>query len=501
MKYLYTKRNNKQVGPAKQFLLFAVGILSLAAITGCKKFLDVQPQDQVPQATLFTDEQGFKDALTGVYLSMDKPLQSSTFFGLYTCDLTMGMMSTLAYDYDNATSANVGTNGTFFNNVVNYYYADGGVKNETDGIWISMYSNIANLNNILTQIDSRKSTFTGDNFDRIKGEATALRALFHFDLARMYGQPPLTGMNAKAIPYIRKFGVKSTPFATLQNVLDSCIDDLNAAKDLLAKTDTSALLKAVDDPFLSYTQNHLNYWAVQALMARVYLYKGDRDNADKYAKAVIGSNKFPLITSNVAGANNATRDRTFSQEHLFSLFSNNIKAISLSLFTPTIPLRLLPAGKTNIYVTGSGSANDYRYISWFDNNPLAVNVPSKFFQDAGLPYYLQNIVPLIRISEMYYIAAEAANSKGDITGGASFLNKVRQARGLAALNATGISNTDSLSKEIMAEYKKEFIQEGQTFFYYKRLNKDLKQVTATTVAIPADVYVFPIPDKENEYNH
>jgi len=69
------------------------------------------------------------------------------------------------------------------------------------------------------------------------------------------------------------------------------------------------------------------------------------------------------------------------------------------------------------------------------------------------------------------------------------------------LNAGGIASTDSLSKEIMREYQKEFIQEGQTFFYYKRLNKDLKQVTATTVAIPADVYVFPIPDKEKEYNH
>ena len=52
----------------------------------------------------------------------------------------------------------------------------------------------------------------------------------------------------------------------------------------------------------------------------------------------------------------------------------------------------------------------------------------------------------------------------------------------------------------MKEYQKEFIQEGQTFFYYKRLNKDLRQVTSTTVAIPADVYVFPIPEKEKEYN-
>jgi hypothetical protein len=83
--------------------------------------------------------------------------------------------------------ANAGANGTFFNNIVNYYYADAALKAETDAIWSAMYSNIANLNNILNQIESRKSAFTGDNFDRIKGEAIALRALFHFDIARMYG--------------------------------------------------------------------------------------------------------------------------------------------------------------------------------------------------------------------------------------------------------------------------------------------------------------------------
>ena len=503
MSYTNTGINKEEVTMPKRFVILASCIVAVAAmaLTGCKKFLDVQPQDKVPQSTLFNDEQGFKDALIGVYLGMDKP-PATALFGLYTGNLTMGMMSTLAFDYDNATIANVGSNGAFFNNAVNYYYTDATIRAEIDGIWNAMYSNIANLNNILTQIDSRKSIFTGDNFERVKGEAIALRALFHFDLARMFGKPPLTGMNENAIPHITKFGVRSTRFATLQNVLDSCIIDLTTAKELLANTDTAAVLLGVDDVFTSYTQNHMNYWAVQALMARVYLYKGDKDNADKYAKAVISSNKFPLITTNVAAANNPVRDRTFSQEHVFALYSNTIRGYNLNLFDKSggTPLRLQPAGKNTTYTTGSGSVNDYRYISWFDNNQAAVNVPSKYFQNTGLPYHLQNIVPLIRASEMYYISAEVANAKGDISGGTSFLNKVRQARGLTALNAAGISNTDSLSKEIMKEYQKEFIQEGQTFFYYKRLNKDLKQVTLTPVAIPANVYVFPIPEKEKEYN-
>src|SRR6187549_2909622 len=480
--------------------LFAVTVVMMLFISGCKKFLDVPPKDEVPQSTLFKDEQGFKDALIGVYLGMDK---NRSTYGLYTTDLSMGMMSTMAYNYDNATVANVGVGGAFYNNVVYYVYLDGEVRKEIDGIWGGLYNNIANLNNILIQIESKKEVFHHDNYNRVKGEAIALRGLFHFDLLRMFGKSPLTGSAEKAIPYVTQFTITPTPFVTLQAGLDSCIVDLLAAKEILAATDTLAVLKGVDDPFTSYTQNHLNYWAVQALLARVYLYKGDLENADIYSKAVIGSNKFPLITSNVAAATNIIRDRTFSQEHLFSVYSTNIKTYNGDLFDKSsgVPLRLQPAGKNTVYTTGSGNASDYRFNSWFDNNQAANNVPSKFFQDNNLPYELQGIVPVIRASEMYYIAAECANKKNDINSGASLLNKVRQARGLNALNAAGIANTDSLSTEIMREYQKEFIQEGQTFFYYKRLNKDLKLVTGTPAAIPADVYVFPIPEKEKEYNH
>lgn len=483
-------------------LFWFLFILAALLLGGCKKFLDVPPKDRVPQSTLFKDEQGFKEALLGVYLGMDKPASGGA-FGLYTTDLSMGMLSAMAYHYDNATTGSAGSGGTFYNNVVYYVYLDGQVRQEIDGIWGGLYNNIANLNNILTEIDNKKDAFRGDNFSRVKGEALGLRALFHFDLLRLFGQPPGTGMSTKAIPYVTQFTVKSTPFLTLQSALDSCIIDLTNAKDLLGSTDTTAVLKADDDPFKSFTQNHLNYWAVQGLLARVYLYKGDVNNAEKYAKAVIGSNKFPLITSNVAAATNIVRDRTFSREHLFSVYSTNLKNYNLDLFDKSAgtPLRLSPTGKNAVYTTGSGNASDYRYISWFDNNQTATNVPSKFFQDNNLPYELQGIVPVIRVSEMYYIAAECANKRGDINGGASFLNKVRQARGLNALNAASISNSDSLSNEVMREYQKEFIQEGQAFFYYKRLNKDLKQATGTTAVVPADVYVLPIPDREKEYNH
>jgi hypothetical protein len=173
---------------------------------------------------------------------MDKPGNGGN-YGLYTTNLSMGMLSTMAYNYDNANATNVGVGGAFYNNVFSYTYLDGEVRKEIDGIWGGMYKNIANLNNILIQIESKKDVFHRDNFNRVKGEAIALRALFHFDLLRMFGKPPLTGSAEKAIPYVTQFTVKPTPFVTLQAGLDSCIADLLAAKEILAGTDTSAVVQ------------------------------------------------------------------------------------------------------------------------------------------------------------------------------------------------------------------------------------------------------------------
>lgn len=468
----------------------------LISLTGCKKFLEMPIKDKVPQDALFNNEEGFVDALTGVYLGMDKPPAISA-KGLYTSDLSAGMLSVMANNYTNALSSPIGDG--VYANAARYDYEQVGVKQEIGYIWSGMYNNIANLNNMLEQIDAKAGIFSLDHYNKVKGEALALRALFHFDLARMFGQPPLTGMTEKAIPYVKKFTSVSTRFIPLQEALDSCILDLNNASEILAKTDTSKVHEGALDLFSGYTQNHMNYWATKALLARVYLYKGDYENAMKMAKQVIASTKFPLSMKNVAVATAETRDRLFSKELIFAVYSSNIRLINEGLFNVSsgTPLQLAATNKNAIY--GTTAPLDWR-LSWFDNNSRNINVPSKFFQDANLPYIMQNIAPVIRVSELYYIVAECANATSDLPTGLFYLNKVRNARGLNSLTEINVPDKVALSNEITKEYKKEFIQEGQTFFYYKRLNKDLKLESGTTVAVPANAYVFPVPDKEVENN-
>lgn len=487
-----TSKHNKRVTITRIIVLCTLS--TSIYLTGCKKFLEMPLRDKVPQEALFTDEQGFMDAMTGVYLAMDKP-GSTTGNGLYTHDLTMGMVSILANNYPNASSSSL--NSGVYANISRYDYEQSGVKQEIGFVWSAMYHNIANLNNMLSFIDDKKDVFSRDNYDRIKGEALALRALFHFDLVRLFGPVPATGLSSTSIPYVRKFGAEPGKFIPLNTFLDSCITDLNQAKDYLAKTDTSAIIGGSTDLFKAYTQNHMNYWAAKSLLARVYLYRGDHAMALKMAQEVIGSQKFPLSTSNVAVATAPVRDRLFSKEHIFSVFSTQIGLNSEAIFNGSsgTPLQLPATNKNAIY--GTTAPLDWR-LSWFDNNARNFNVPSKFFQNSNLPYIMQNIAPVIRITELYYIAAEAASQMGNLQDGLRYLNLARVARGLNPL--TNINDAIALNNEVGKEYKKEFIQEGQTFFYYKRLNKDLKIETGTTNAVPANAYVFPIPDKELENN-
>ena len=70
--------------------------------------------------------------------------------------------------------------------------------------------------------------------------------------------------------------------------------------------------------------------------------------------------------------------------------------------------------------------------------------------------------PLIRMSEMYYIASE---TEPNLVAATDYLNLVRNHRGLPDLDATLID----LPSELLKEYKREFYGEGQLFFYYKRI--------------------------------
>ena len=116
----------------------------------------------------------------------------------------------------------------------------------------------------------------------------------------------------------------------------------------------------------------------------------------------------------------------------------------------------------------------------------------KYSQKGAYSFAITNTVPLIRLSEMYYILAEC---EPDLARSAQYLSQVRSARGIDEVE---FLNAEEKKNQIMKEYRKEFYAEGQLWYFYKRnayptfLNCPLNNMQEVN-------YRFSIPDNEKEF--
>jgi len=95
---------------------------------------------------------------------------------------------------------------------------------------------------------------------------------------------------------------------------------------------------------------------------------------------------------------------------------------------------------------------------------------------------------------MYYIAAECANANADSLKATTLLDSVRAHRNLPVYTTPALK-TDSVNTEIRKEYQKEFLGEGQMFYYYKRKNLPFQSLPYTKVPVVTGAsYVFTKPE-------
>lgn len=481
-------------------------IITMLAFTSCNKFLDVKPQSQIDKEELFKTEQGFREALNGVYTYC----ASSS---LYGGNLTFGKLDILAQNYT--------FTDPIAQSVANFDYTQLSTVNNINDIWASCYRGIANCNYILAAIDKQKSVFTDNNYKLIKGETLALRAYLHFDALRMFAPSYKNGPKLKGIPFITRVDTKSTPFSTVSVVIDSLLADLNTAKTLLKTSDpiissgyvigypttVGATETTNADIFLQNRRHRLNYYAVCGELARVYLYKNDNVNALANAEEVIKTNKFPFTKQeDFFQTDVSKKDRIFYPELIAAWFIDNKdnNANLKSLFYSTNPQYRGTVDQVNdIYEKGQAGAEDWRLKQWFlaTTNPLGgqdIAVLQKYIKNLDPVTNLHPLVaPAIRLSEMYYIASEASYDTNPAQA-LTYFNTIRLHRGIgSAVNA--VASKDELLDLLLKDARKEFYGESQVFFMYKRLNHAVT-VSATQTKAPSNqIFVFPIPVDEQAY--
>ena len=465
-----------------QYMKFKTLILGmlLLGFSSCNKWLDVDLINQVDENKLFAKEQGFNDALAGVYSQLSEQ-------SLYGRKLSFEMLDVFAQYYNyNSISED-------YKKMRDYDYKDQVVRNQVDGVWSGLYANISSLNNIIRWEQKKGDVMRPDVRKQVLGETLALRAYLHFDLLRMFCEDVKFNHNAKGIAYNKQFGVSLPPMYTAAECYQLVLTDLKDAYANLDLVDPINLVVPYTLVDKNQTDKHvarMNKYAVKALMARVYLTLGDKVNALKCAKEVIESNKFRLLDYKTSiDVDDTEKDILFSDEHIFSLRNKSIPDWSQALHFDVKSDKGTTGAKLTLGDIGAmyGYNNDdARYQFWTDINKM-----TKYTRGNAKVYYPK--IPMIKLSEMYLIAAESLYDT-DLDGCLTYLNALRKSRIRNAADWFYITR-DILFEEIIREYP----GEGQLFYAYKRLNKGIKNNSGIG-DIPAAkaIFVFPIPDKEIE---
>lgn len=478
----------------KIYIKHILCLLASTWLLSCNDYLDVQPEDKFLEEQLFSTEEGVFMALNGVYSQMAETAS-------YGGNLTMSTLELLAQRYNAASnSRHVG------NIYATYAYDDEDAQANFSAIWVNMYSNILNINNLLQGLELYPGVLNAEQEALVSGEAYALRAMLHFDLLRLFGPIYRTNAQDDAIPYYTMPKAEIADMLNAEEVVKAVLEDLNRA-EILLETDpvreTGTMLETADDfseNFLRYRNLRLNYYAVKALQARVNLYAGNNIEALAAAKAVIeeATTWFPWVEDTEITSGGGSIDRIFSTEVLFALQNNNLYNRQRDYFASSlIEDNILAPTTSRLEAVYENIITDYRFeYSWIVSTEASKDYRT-FFKFADIENKEKSsrfMQPLIRISEMYYIAAETETDE-DLA--LNYLNTVRKERGISAQLESGVD----IENEILKEYKKEFFGEGQLFFYYKR--KNIEQIpngsTSGNVTMGSEQYVLPLPLSETDY--
>lgn len=474
-------------------MMLAIGMLFVS----CSDWLEVKPYDKISEDELQQTEEGYQKMLNGIYIDLNSD-------ALYGKTLSVEMIEVMGGAYAIGTDNSVWGN---YKDLSSYQYGTEYWRDRLDQTWNKAYALILNCNKILESIDGHQNLFTGNNYYVIKGEALALRAMLHFDMLRLFGPVYSKDSEKTAIPYYTQVTNTPEPLLTAQEVAEKVTLDLEDARILLAndpvKTEGTMMSGTTDGTsnFLRYRALRLNYYAVEGLLARVYLYMGDKSDAFKYATDVIktvDAGIFPFVDKSLVVGSPSDPDRIFSSEVIFALTNTSRGSLFTDYYDPSrlpnyvfrmdnnLMDKLIYGGAAQ---TG-GYQDDYRYrADW-----IATGSNRYFYKykDMVATGSIQNtMIPMVRMGEMFLIAAESQSD--NLASGVQYINALRRNRGVA--------NLQTLTPDLLKyEYVRELYGEGQLFYLYKRLYSDILTSSSSSKNTKASdlVFVVPLPDSETE---
>ncbi len=464
--------------------LYTLPIL-LLLLSGCEDWLSIDPKSEIDTEVLFESQEGFSTAMNGIYTN----LSSTTLYGE---NLKHGFVEVLAQTYT--------LNNSIYEVLEDYDYSSNDMKNRIKNIWSLAYNTIANCNSILEQVAAKDSTFFPEGGKRmIEGEALSVRAMLYFDLLRLFAPAPAVADEA-AIPYYNKLSNVPMPYLKTSEILSYIIEDLKTSKALQKGFDTSeeALanygvrerLTYNNDGFYSNYRRgrRMGYYATTALLAQVALYAGDNGLALENAMEFV--DKPELIDCTPADEIEANNyNRLLHAGLIFALNNPDF----LEEFTPG---NFLISNVEEIFGT---DGDDFRKKCYLENSGDKYELSKYIITDDNIREDgMQTAIPMFRLSQMYHIAIETMFDNNPQEALALFSN-LRIKRG-CKLPLPDILTKNNLLNYLINDARREFAGEGQLFYMYKRLNREIINEDKGNKTL-TDEFIIPIPERETSFTN
>ena len=433
--------------------------------TACTDDLELNPAQDLSTGEAIGDLDGLQTALNGAYDGMQR-------VGYYGREYLV-----IPEAEGNLTYLTISNSNRF---VATYQYQWTTTDGDITDFWNIAYNTILRANNVINSVDNVDGDATIKS--NVKGQAMAIRALCHFDLVRFFAKQYTNGTPGSdlGVPIITESGINEPVRNTVEEVYSFVVTELTAARALLDQANGT----------YRFTPN-----AIDALLARVNLYKGDYSKAASLAGGLVGNSAYSLATDVVAMFAGPG-----SSEEIFTLnvaTSENNGSDNLGgIYNPiTYGDLRVTTDLMDLY-----EPDDVRTQLIYEDGGEFYH--SKFLAQEGTPgLYSPKI---LRLSEMYLIQAEASARGGDNTTAKNALNTLRTSRGASALP----DGTDWVAATL-AERQRELAYEGHTIFDYWRTgrtmvrqqcNTGLETSSPCSVEASSHLAVHPIPQREIDVN-
>ena len=356
-----------------------------------------------------------------------------------------------------------------------------------NAIWNSCYHSLARSNRVIKFADiiTPVSVADAELISRLKAEALCLRALAHIKIMSYFSTDPKSDSALAGVLANQVFLSDATPPRSSNGDFYALIhSDLSAAIAIYNTLGATPYTATAQSPTFYPSRN-----MAKALKARAYALKGDYTNAEIWANDVIATSGVVLATTanytNIFWTENEPANteviyrlkRTLQQSTQGTNLGNGYASVTTTISgspffeisralynklnaNPSDIRRLANVHPSSIIDPNYATSTDYR-----NTDKLIIGK----HRGSGAVGNLNSDHKICRLSEMYFIRAEARVAAGDLPGAATAIKAILDKRYPVAQPLPVYGSASAAWAGILAERRLEFAFEGYRFIDIKRL--------------------------------